>query len=299
MIYSIDFETRSAIDLPDRGLDIYANDFTTEVLCIAFGNGSSDSVVVTTPQITTSNDLAFLLAHVKNGGKVQGWNVLFEYAIWNCVCVPKYGWPELKLSQVIDTMAVAAANNIPQALEDAALFMNSEHLKDTTGRKLIQKLCKPQKDGTFNEDPELMAELFAYCAQDVRTEMALGRDLRPLTAVEQDVWELTQRINLRGVPVDPIELQNAVKAVDDAQAAIDAECVSLTGFKPSERAKLLGWLNAQGADLADLTEKTVSAMLVNTNLDRNIKRALELRQEGSQTSVAKYAKMLELSLIHI
>ena len=247
MIYSIDFETRSAIDLPDRGLDIYANDDTTEVLCIAFGNPTTDSVIVTKPRVDPSNEnLMFLLAHVKSGGKIQAWNAMFEYAIWNCVCVPKYGWPELKLSQVIDTMAVAAANNIPQALEDAALFMNSEHLKDTTGRKLIQKLCKPQKDGTFNEDPELMAELFAYCAQDVRTEMALGRDLRPLTAVEQDVWELTQRINLRGVPVDPIELQNAVKAVDDAQAAIDAECVSLTGFKPSERAKLLGWLNAQG-----------------------------------------------------
>ena len=37
MIYSIDFETRSTIDLTDRGLDIYANDPSTEVLCIAFG----------------------------------------------------------------------------------------------------------------------------------------------------------------------------------------------------------------------------------------------------------------------
>ena len=37
MIYSIDFETRSAIDLKLRGLDIYANDKSTEVLCIAFG----------------------------------------------------------------------------------------------------------------------------------------------------------------------------------------------------------------------------------------------------------------------
>jgi len=294
MIYSIDFETRSAIDLPDRGLDIYANDFSTEVLCIAFGNGSSDSVVVTKPQITTSNDLAFLLAHVKSGGKIAAWNAMFEYAIWNCVCVPKYSWPPLKLTQVIDTMAVAAANNAPQALEDAALFMDSEHLKDTTGRKLIQKLCKPQKDGTFNEDPELMAELFAYCAQDVRTEMALSSDLRPLSDVEQSIWELTQRINLRGVPVDPIELQNAVKAVDEAQALLDAECVSLTGCKPSERQKLLDWLNSRGADMADMTEKTVSAMLVNTNLPSDIKRALELRQEGSQTSVAKYAKMLEI-----
>ena len=37
VIFSCDFETRSTIDLADQGLDIYANDPTTEVLCIAFG----------------------------------------------------------------------------------------------------------------------------------------------------------------------------------------------------------------------------------------------------------------------
>ena len=58
-----------------------------------------------------------------------------------------------------------------------------------------------------------MRELFDYCEQDVRAEMSIVANLRPLSLVEQEVWELTQRINLRGVPVDPKELQNAVKAV--------------------------------------------------------------------------------------
>jgi DNA polymerase len=297
MIYSIDFETRSTIDLTEQGLDIYANDSTTEVLCIAFGTNPDDVAVYNAPKPDSTTVFAFarFLKHVKDGGKIQAWNTMFEYAIWNCVCVPKYGWPPLKLTQCIDTMAVAAANNAPQGLEDAAIFMDSEHLKDTTGRKLIQKLCKPQKDGTFNEDPELMAELFAYCQQDVRTEMALGRDLRPLTDVEQSIWELTQRINLRGVPVEPIELQNAVKAVDGAQALLDDECVSLTGCKPSERAKLLGWVNKMMTEpLPDLTAETVEKTLKLEHLFKPLRRALELRQEGSQTSVAKYAKMMEI-----
>ena len=118
MIYSIDFETRSKANLPDVGLDKYANCLTTEVLCIAFGNGTTDSVVVTKPRVDPSNeDLMFLLAHVRQGGKIQAWNAMFEYAIWNCVCVPKYGWPPLKLEQCIDSMAIAAANNVPQSLD--------------------------------------------------------------------------------------------------------------------------------------------------------------------------------------
>jgi len=301
MIYSIDFETRSKANLPDVGLDIYANDPTTEVLCIAFGT-QPDNVVVHKPvefdlhgkPRFADADVLKLLDHVANGGKIQAWNAMFEYAIWNCVCVPKYGWPPIKLEQCIDSMAIAAANNIPQSLDEAGTFMDSAHKKDAVGARLIQKLCKPNKKGEFNDDPELLAQLFEYCQQDVRTEMGITKLLRPLTVDEQRIWELTQRINLRGVPVDPNELQNAVKAVQSAQQTIDEETLRLTGCKPSERAKLLLWLNTRGAELSDLTEKTVSAKLVSTDLFDDVRRALELRQEGSQTSVAKYAKMMEI-----
>jgi DNA polymerase len=69
----------------------------------------------------------------------------------------------------------------------------------------------------------------------------------------------------------------------------------LTGCKPSERAKLLEWINQKipHAPMPDLTAETVDKML-QCNIFPVIKRALELRQEGSQTSVAKYAKMLEI-----
>jgi DNA polymerase len=293
MIYSIDFETRSFADLPEIGLDKYANCLSTQVLCIAFGT-TPETIKVKAPQNPSTNELWPLMQHVSKGGKIAAWNAMFEYAIWNCVCVPKYGWPPLKLEQCIDTMAIAASNNIPQNLDDAGQFMDAKYQKDPMGKKLIQKLCKPNKKGQFNNDPELMAQLFEYCAQDVRTEMAIGSVLRGLTDTEQEVWYLTQRINLRGVPVDYNELHNAVLAVTRAQDALDNELVALTGCKPSERAKLLGWLNAQGADMANMTAETVSAKLVDTNLSEKVRRALELRQEGSQTSVAKYAKMMEI-----
>ena len=297
MIYSIDFETRSFADLPEIGLDKYANCLSTEVLCIAFGT-TPETVKVKPPQNPSTNQLWPLMQHVSRGGKVQAWNAMFEYAIWNCVCVPKYGWPKLYLHQLIDTMAIAAANNVPQALGDAAIFMDANQQKDTRGRYLIQKLCKPNRKNVFENDPELMAELFEYCAQDVRTEMAIGAVLRPLSDLEQEVWELTQRINLRGVPVDYNELHSAVLAVTRAQDALDNECVSLTGFKPSERAKLLGWINGalkacSFKPMDDLTAETVDKML-QCSIPPHIKRALELRQEGSQTSVAKYAKMMEV-----
>jgi DNA polymerase len=292
MIYSIDFETRSLVDLPKVGLDIYANDPSTEVLCIAYGSSPNNVRVI--DSVFTQNFP--LLDHVRNGGKIQAWNAMFEYAIWNCVCVPKYGWPPIKLSQCIDSMAIAAANNIPQSLQEAGLFMDADFKKDAIGSRLIQKLCKPNKKGEFDNNPELFQQLFEYCKQDVKTEMAIVKLLRPLVKNEQKIWELTQRINLRGVPVDSKELQNAVNAVQSAQKLLDDQCIRLTGCKPSERAKLLVWLNSNGADLKDLTAKTVDAYLKQriNRPETIVTKALKLRQEGSQTSVAKYAKMLEI-----
>ena len=290
MIFSIDFETRSVIDLPDRGLDIYANDPSTEVLCIAFGT-EPDDVDVCDPY--SIKNLSALHKHVRNGGKVAAWNAAFEYAIWNCVCVPKYGWPELKLEQCIDTMAWSAACNAPQSLDDASAFFDSTYKKDPVGKRLIQKLCKPHKDG-FNNDPELLKQLFEYCKTDVKTELALQGHLRALSEAEQAIWILTMRINLRGVPTSIVEVENAVKAVKNAQETIDDNCLALTGCKPSERAKLLNWLNEQGANMTDMTAETVSKMLQRNNLSDEIQTVLELRQDGSQTSVAKYAKILDI-----
>ena len=290
-IYNIDFESRSFIDLPTQGLDNYANDKSSEVICIAFGT-KPENVQVVDP-MKPNQHLAVLLDHVKDGGKIQGWNVMFEYAIWNCVCVPKYNWPPLKLEQCIDTMAIAAANNIPQSLEDAGAALSSSYQKDPVGKQLIQKLCKPHK-GSFNEDPELMCQMFEYCKTDVKTEMTIAKTLRQLDPLEQSIWDLTNRINVAGVPIDVSEVQNAVTAVKNAQKALDDELLAFTGCKPSERQKLLNWLNSHGANLENLTAETVTEKLKEPNLNEKVKRALQLRQEGSQTSVAKYAKILEI-----
>lgn len=285
---NIDFEIRSQIDLPTRGLDVYANDPSTEVICMAYSvDGGPVHIWIppmAMPAFMTDPTTTF-----------QGWNIAFEVAIMrNVLGIP------VKWENCTDSMAIAAANNIPQSLEDAAKFVNASHQKDTRGRYLIQHLCKPRKDGTFNRDPELLAEMYEYCKGDVRSEMAIINGnaqqgaLRPLSASEHKIWCLTMSINDLGCPIAPYEVENAVQAVKNAQNAVDAECLALTGCKPSERAKLLAWLNDHGANMTDMTAETVTKMLQRNNLNPVVKRVLELRQNGSQTSVAKYAKILDI-----
>lgn len=283
MIYSIDFETRSHTELKKVGLDKYAKCPTTEVICMAYSTDGVNVHLWTPDQSVPS----FLF----NPNTVfQAWNAAFEYNILKYVLELPVKW-----EQMIDSMAIAAANNIPQSLEEAAIFVGAMEKKDPVGKRLILKLSKPNSKRVFNTNPELLQQMYEYCKQDVRTEMSIVKELRPLTEQEQQVWILTQKINERGVPVDVYEAQNALSTVNSAKDVVNAEMLGITGdINANQVPLLLGWLNAQGMDMANLTYETVTAKLLDPKLPKNIRRALELRQLGSQTSVAKYEKMLEV-----
>lgn len=286
MNISIDFETRSRVDLKTHGLDRYARDPSTEVICMAYSIEGSDPIIWL-PQ--RGQKPAFLAEH---DVRFAAWNAAFEYNIMRHVLKLPVRW-----EQFADSMAIAAANNIPQSLEEAALFLGVTEQKDPTGKRLIQKLSKPNSKGVFVEDPTLLAQMYEYCKQDVRTEMAVAEGLRALDAGEQDLWVLTQKINDRGVPVDPRELQRAVAAVAINKAKIESEITVLTGgITANQPGKIAGWLAEANIKVDDLTAETVQKLLARKDIPDKISRVLELRRQGSLTSVAKYEKMLEVEV---
>jgi len=290
-ILSIDFETRSRIDLKDRGLDVYARDHSTEIICIAAGFDSGH-VGVWAPK----NVPNWVLDHAANKGVISAWNAAFEYHIWNHVgsCL---GWPQLRLPQLVDSMAIAAANNLPQDLDTAGEVTGSEFQKDKRGKKLIQLLSKPKRDGTFNEDPELLAEMFDYCKRDVQTEISIVQGLRKLTQHEQAVWVLTQVINQRGVPVDPRELDNICRIVDLELNHINEHIKQITGgIEVTKRDQLLKWFQANGLDLPNMQAETIEKEAKKTHANKDIDTVLKLRSEGAKTSVTKFTKMAEVQV---
>ena len=284
MQISIDFETRSLADLPTVGLDNYSKHPSTEVICMAYSIDKGP-VQLWNPEVSFPN--VFFNSKVS----FTAWNAAFEYYICRNVLQLPVRW-----DQFTDTMAMAAANNIPQSLEDAAIFLGVSEQKDPIGKRLIQKLSKPQRDGTFNKDPELLQQMYEYCKQDVRTEMALFEKLRVLNVSEQEVWVKTNIINERGIPVDTNALKNAINAVNLEKNDIDREIKEITGgISAKQPAKLTEWMSEKGIQIPDMTSETVAKALTDPNIDPTIKRVFQLRAEGSSTSVAKYEKMLDIS----
>lgn len=290
-VLSIDFETRSTIDLKVYGLDVYASSPTTEIICLAAGFTTDDVQVWTPDQVPQ-----WVLDHAANGGLIAAWNASFEHHIWNRVGT-RFGWPEIQWEQLIDSMAIAAANNIPQDLDTAGAVMRADVQKDKRGKKLIQLLSKPKKNGTFNEDPELLAEMLEYCKRDVQTELTIVSKLRKLSPSEQAVWVATQKINQRGVPVDPVELANVINVVDREMDHINEEVTRLTdGISVSQRGRLLEWFHWNDLTLLDMQAETIEKEAKKVHENPKVNRVLQLRSEGSKTSVTKFNKMAEVQV---
>jgi len=293
----IDFETRSKVDLKKSGTWVYSQHPSTEVLCMAFAKDNSD-VRIWKP--TDQINPASLQALFENQ-LIEAHNVFFERAIWENIMVPKYGWPEIKPEQWRCSAALAAYHAIPRSLENAGNALGLATVKDQSGKRVMMQLAKPRaKSGLFydpTEDAGKFETLYEYCKQDVQAERAISEALGELPASELKIWQLDQKINHRGVPIDRDLVSTAIKMLDDYAEKLTAEAIELTEGELKtigQRAKVLAWCADQGEIIKDYTKAGVAEAL-KTVKNPKVKRLLEIRQALGKTSTAKYESMLQSS----
>ena len=236
----LDFETRSRRDLKTCGVYNYAQDRSTEVLCMSYAFDDGD-VKTWTPDKPFPYD-------VKNyDGMIYAHNAAFERLIcWYVLQI------NFKLEQFYCTATQARANCAPGSLEDAGRFAGASMRKDHRGAQLIRLLSIPRADGTFNEDPALMQEMIQYCETDVKVMRAVSKSMRPLSDEELADYHVNERINDRGVKVDvPLcysAMQYAATEQDDIQRIVaevtDGEILSVRSPKMRE------WVAARLGDEA-------------------------------------------------
>lgn len=293
----IDFETRSEADLKKVGAESYARHPSTEILCL--GHAFDEGPVTVSRR--GDDSLSALMKHVSDGHLVVGHNVGgFEVPIWNHVG-KRLGWPELKIEQCIDTMAMAYAMALPGSLEKAAAAVGIEAQKDLKGSRVMLVLCKP-KGHTPNgepiwvEDAEKFETLYRYCAQDVEVERQLYKRLMPLSSSEQAVWILDHKINQRGVQVDLKSVKAAIKIVDLEKEKFNSRIQKLTkGFLSTynETGGFKKWIESRGIeDVPSIAKADVIELLSRDILPADVREALLLRQEAAKSSTAKLESML-------
>lgn len=293
----IDFETYSAADLPACGLNNYASDPTTGVHCIGWCFDDEQVELVGSASQWWPEIPDRIAAHVRAGGTVVAHNAAFELAIWNRICVPKYGWPRLAPEQMRCTMAQAYAMSLPGSLEKASAALGITKQKDMVGARIMMQVAKPKADGTFwtpADDPAKFDKLYAYCKQDVEVERELDSRMMRLSPEEQALWVLDYKINQRGVRVDLASIDKAIALVEAEKTRLDKEMLKATGGvvgKCTEVQLLVKWIRAQGVEIEGLAKSDVLDALKVEDMPAAVRKALLLRQEAAKSSTAKLIAM--------
>lgn len=302
----LDFETASFCELSDAGAWRYAEDPTTEVLCLCWSFMGHTEEYSWVPgddtdklmRIASDPDVIFV-AH----------NAGFEKAIWRKIMVPEFGIPDVPNERWHDILAVCAMKAIPQKLEKAVKTLGLPIEKDTAGSRFTVALSRPNKKGYLDRSPASIQRVVDYCYQDVRAEKGLlkkiGSHKNGGDIEERDVWLLDQTINERGVRLDLGYIAACQKIVRDVTSPMLARHKALTGYAPTQVAKVLAWMESKNVFMPNMQKDTVRDFL-GTDIDGgeidwenwsprdlpdDVREVLTIRQVTGSASVKKLFAM--------
>lgn len=308
MLVGIDVETYSSVDIKKAGSRPYteAPDFT--ILLISYKVDDQPTKIIDLTASREPEHYGSLLPAVKSdlpAGDLDEFLALLTdpavlktayNAAFERTCLARYFGRPMPPEQWCCTMVLAATMGLPGTLEQVGAALGLEQQKMKEGKALIAYFCKPAKDGTrhFPQDaPDRWETFRRYNVRDVDVETTIRNLLArfPRPQVEQDAWVLDQRINDRGVALDPVLVKNALELDRLYSGRLLAEAKKLTGLSnPNSTAQLSHWLEVRGLEVESLDKKAVPELLAAAP-DETTRQVLRLRQELGKTSNKKFEAM--------
>lgn len=298
---NIDIETYSSVDIKKAGLYKYVQSPDFQILLFAYSiNGAPTKIVDLAQGWRLPREV--LSALTDSRVTKHGYNAAFE---WYCLSKFLGLEPSTWVDQWRDTMLHGMYCGFTAGLDMTAkvLGLPQDKQKMSVGKSLIKLFCTPTKPTKKNgnrtrtlphHEPEKWELFKEYCIQDVEVEKAIEKKLSnfPVPEQEQKQWQLDQQINAHGVRVDKELIEGALYIDELSTAQLTEEAVQITGLaNPNSGPQLKKWLEEQGLEVENMQKATVEHLVEET--EGNVKRALEIRQELSKTSIKKYVAMNE------
>lgn len=292
---SIDLETYSSVDLGKGGVYKYAESEDFEILLFAYSidDGEVKVIDLASGEIIPEEILSALS---DESMKKWAFNANFER-----VCLSRFLGKRLKPQGWYCTMIWSAYLGLPLSLEKVGEVLKLDKQKMNEGKALIRYFsipCKPTKTNGMrtrnlpHHDLEKWSIFKEYNQRDVETEMAIKKKLSalPMPHSEWENYWIDQNINDRGILIDEVLVDSAIKFDEILREENMDRAIELTGLEnPNSPLQLKDWLNKKGLEIDSLAKKDVESAIKNAEGD--IKKVLELRQELSKSSVRKYDAM--------
>ena len=314
-IISIDIETYSSVDLKKCGVYKYAESDDFEILLFSYSVDGSETKVI---DLAKGEEIPAEILDALTDEKISKWafNAQFER-----VCLSRYlrdkgisldsfyDNHELSTSMAMFlnptswkcTMIWSATLGLPLSLEGVGAVLELDKQKLSEGKNLIKYFCVPCTPTKVNggrtrnrhfHDKEKWEQFKSYNKRDVEVEMGIQAKLSKFL-VSEDIWDefyLDQEINDRGIAIDPVLVESAIKLDTGVKASLMQKLTEITGLEnPNSVLQMRNWLSEHGLEMESLGKKEVAKEL-KTASDELVE-VLTLRQQLSKSSVKKYTAM--------
>ena len=331
---TMDFETRSRVDLLKHGRMRYVTHDSADILMMGY---RYDLPGYKSQMWLPGDQLPDFVKSPKDFNIVAH-NAEFEWAVTNFIGKKRYGFVPTTFENYTCTMALCGRYGLPQALEKAGEVLKLNVQKNPEGKLLIKLFCTPIQDFGLDSNGKILTSLLQkwerfiqYCHDDVNSEHELLYALPAdhLSATEREAWIHSCQVNARGIPVDvPAvkQIRRVSEAYREAHFDLLPEVTNNVITKITQTKRIVTYINnaleqtpkvqrllsecstpAEMAEMRALLEEqlvlmpncqsdTVVRMLENDDLSEDVMMLLEMRAALGLSSVGKYVRFEDMEV---
>lgn len=318
---SVDIESYSSVNLQKAGVYKYAESNDFEIILFGYSIDGGEVQVV---DLAKGEEIPGDILDALTDEEVTKWafNAQFER-----VCLSRYLVDKgISINPFLDhhplstikarflsptswkcTMIWSATLGLPMSLEGVGSVLGLDKQKLSEGKSLIKYFCLPCNPTKVNggrtrnmyfHDEVKWNQFKEYNKRDVEVEMAIQERLSKFK-VSEDIWDefyLDQEINDRGIAVDPVLVESAIKLDFDVKENLMKKLSDITGLEnPNSVLQMRQWLSENGLEMESLGKKEVARELKTAS--KALAEVLLLRQQLSKSSVKKYTAMKNAACI--
>lgn len=320
----LDFETRSEADLPAVGAYRYAAHPSTEVLCAAWALNEERVYSASPPLDLHLGDVTVVAHNVEFEKSILREVFKLDLPIDRFVDTAAMA-ARMSLPRKLEEVAKYFGLDTAAKDEGKKAILKLSKPQKVRGQPGVTRFIER------DERPDLFASLEARCVQDVELTRTIYHRLLELEPQERRIWQVTLEMNERGLKIDRAAIAPAQAVLEKDAAPQVAEFTALTGRPVKSYAKVAEVLglpdmrkptvrkmlrdgffeweekcgSCDGAGLERVLGRDNDEIVIpcsicdgkkklhfHTDITPRIRRALEIFQSLSKSSVAKLEAML-------
>lgn len=278
---TIDIKARSCVSIKTQGIFAYAQNKSTQVICVTLKRSLEPPVVWLPPELRKREIVSIsddqIRQMLEEADLIQAYDITTEFALWKYTLCRLYPWfPKVPVQKLSCIAARAAYLGMGYSRHDLFVLLNGK--TPEFPRETVKKKFAPQQHLSAEE----LNAFICNCKSATEFEASIAFHFFELPLLEQKIWSAGLLMNDNGIFIDRNRLDKKIAADEQEIDLLKAEFKAVTGIKnPMNDLAFMNYVRAHGISLKSLDEEEVKNACLSLP-NGIVRRMLEIRCRVAQ-----------------